>query len=174
MAESAAVLGAVAGSAAAPAFWWVTPLVYGTAAVIAAVIAISAIVANRKMVRLRASLDLIERTESQQFYHDIRNAFREASAANFENLTVEQRQKVFFLLNHYEIIAIGCKHKVLDKRFYAHWMRSVLVRDWRRVENFVWALRHPPNRPPAPHIFEHFEALAREWEREIVHIPGQP
>jgi hypothetical protein len=160
--------GAAVTLAAAPPFWWVAPLVTGLAALTAAIIAVTAILANRKMVRLRASLDLIERTESQQFYQDLRNAFRDAARANFENLSDDLRQKVLMLLNHYEIIAIGCRHNVLDKKFYADWMRSALVRDWRRVENFVWALRHPPNRPPLPGLFEHFENLAREWERQII------
>lgn len=52
--------------------WWAVPLV----GVVGAGVAIFSVVANRKIARMRATLDLIERSESSQHYLDIRKSFK--------------------------------------------------------------------------------------------------
>lgn len=131
------------------AYWWAAPSATLFATLGAGIFAFLQIRTNRQMTRLRASLDLIERTESQQFYQDMRKGFRASHAKKFENLTEDERTCSLYLLNHYEIIAIGCYAEVLDKKFYKLWMRSALARDWRAAESFIWGLRHPANKPPS-------------------------
>ena len=70
--DMTAFFGAVAAAvAAAPPFWWAGPAATVTAALFAAIFATLATRANRQMVRLRASIDFIERTESQEFYRNV-------------------------------------------------------------------------------------------------------
>ena len=126
------------------------------------------------MARMRATLDLIERTESQEYYQELATNFKDVRDSNcfeaLENRTnkaiQEQRSDVLAFLNHYELIAVGCHNKVLDKVFYSQFMRSAVVRDWRAAEKFVNALRTTEGKEN-PALFEYFEALAVEWEEEI-------
>jgi hypothetical protein len=121
---------------------------------------------------MRATLDLIERTESQQFYQDLSDAFKEVRLAkqlpSLVNPTTDtqrkQRTQVLFFLNHYELVAVGCKNRVLDETFYSQFMRGAIVRDWEASKEFIESLRSTPAKLS---IFEHFEELATRWQRDI-------
>lgn len=166
---------AAATSTAAPPFWWVQPLVTVLAASAGGIFAWATIRANRHIARIRATLDLIERTESQPYYQELWQAFKlsrehdggfDALVDANNHLTKEQRAKVLAYLNHYELIAVGCKNGVLDKTFYKNYMRSAFVRDWQKAEGFVNKLRTYPGRENS-HAYKYFEFLAREWMSEI-------
>jgi len=147
--------------------------------VVGGIIAIRAIVTNRHLARIRATLDLIERTESQEYYQGLYEkfkSFRKSGAfsdrARLEKLLdpeTEQekadRTEIMFFLNHYELIAAGFKNYILDKDFYADFMRGAVVRDWNAARQLIERLRNPDS----PLAYEHLEALAREWDFEIRH-----
>lgn len=161
---------------AASSFWWVSPLVTVFAAAIGGFIAINSIKANRAIARTRATLDLIERLESQPYYQELATAFKEirGDQDGFRQILDPkstpqkvQRAKILNFLNHYELVAVGCKKGVLDKDFYSMFMRSAVVRDWLAAETFVTDLRNPPGQHPRPKIYEHFEGLAHEWMDDI-------
>jgi hypothetical protein len=86
---------------------------------------------------MRATLDLIERTESQEYYQQLSETFKEVRKSNSfgaltdpNNATFKtQRTQVLFFLNHYELVAVGCRSRVLDETFYAQFMRSAVIRD---------------------------------------------
>ncbi|WP_298956625.1 DUF4760 domain-containing protein [uncultured Methylobacterium sp.] len=176
--------------------WWspFVPAVATLVSVIAAgIYATVTIRNNREIARLKATLDLIEKAESSEFYRDLAVAFRNALAPDDpakktpldailkpkNPYEVDQRTKIVFFLNHYELIATGFERGVLDKSFYASFMRGAVVRDWSAAEPFVIALR---SKDPSPHpspkkIYEKFEALAGGWAREIeveARVPRAP
>ena len=158
-----------AQATAAQEFWWVPPLVVA----IGVVVAILAIEANRRIARMRATLDLIERTESSEHYRDIRRAFRilidDPSEDTLHRLADAKNdsdratgQKIYTYLNHYELVAIGCNAGILDEDYYAVWMRSTLVRDWEGARRFIEICRDRPNRKN-PSAFINFENMAKRF-----------
>jgi hypothetical protein len=172
---------------AAP-YWWVTPLAIFGSALIAAGLSWLAIKTNRAIARKRATLDLIERSESQPYYRDLYEAFKSVrdDPTGFEPLVSptnptlkKQRQDVLAFLNHYELIALGCGSDVLDKDFYCGWMKAAVVRDWEATERFVHTIRRPIG--DSEHVdghnkaFSEFEKLAIEWgakrQKELILFP---
>lgn len=149
------------------------------AATVGGVIALRAIQANRAIARLRATLDTIERTESQDHYKNLtsvfgkfrRNPVLDPVLRPSNDDERKTRTEILFYLNHYELVAVGFRTEVLDKTFYAEFMRGAVVRDWQAAQELINRLREPdPKVGPSPlKYFEHFEALAREWEWEIAH-----
>lgn len=163
--------------AAASSFWWVQPAITVLVGIFAGCYAWATISANRKMARMRATLDLIERTELQLYYQ---NLWRELRAARegpgglpallhpVTETQKEQRPSVLDFLNHYELVAVGCKQGVLEEEFYKQFMRSAFLRDWVASRDLIRGLREPPApAPKRPTLFEHFEALAVKWQAEL-------
>lgn len=150
------------------------------AAAVGGIIAIRAIQTNRAIARLRATLDTIERTESQDHYKELTSTFRtfrrtpgsiEKVLAPQNDADREVRTAILFFLNHYELIAVGFQTDVLDKAFYAEFMRGSVVRDWNAAKPLIEAMRveNESQNPSPAKIFEYFEALAKEWEWEVRH-----
>jgi len=154
-----------------------------TAALIGGAIAIRAIWTNRAIARLRATLDTIERTESQEHYKRLTSVFKEFRQSPSIDETIEEilqprtaahrtrRTEILFFLNHYELIAVGFQTGVLDRGFYAEFMRGAVVRDWRAARPLIERLRidNEAENPVPRQIYEHFEELAQDWEWEIRH-----
>jgi hypothetical protein len=162
---------AATGTVAASAFWWVQPLVTAVAAILGGIFAWAAIRANRGIARTRATLDLIERTESQAHYQSLWLNFKAvrgreggfgALIAPASPVDETARALALEFLNHYELVAVGCKHGVLDSEFYKHFMRGAVVRDWQAASVFINAIRYPPGEPARPRLFEHLDALAQK------------
>ena len=153
------------------------------ASTVGGVIALRAIWTNRAIARLRATLDTIERTESQEHYKHLTSVFKDFRQSEAIQETIEEilqprtdahrtrRTEILFFLNHYELIAVGFRAGVLDQGFYAEFMRGAVVRDWRAARPLIEGLRidNEANNPVPRQIFEHFEELANEWEWEIRH-----
>jgi hypothetical protein len=153
----------------------VAPIGTFLVALVAAVIAGAAIWWNRRIARLKATLDLIEGSESKEDYQVRYRAFRDfprADAAGREAIadpgnteTADTRAKCQDFLNHYELVAIACRHGLIDEGFYRAWMGPVLVRDWNEAVVLVRRARSPdgPSDPGSPAAYVEFEALARKW-----------
>ncbi len=148
-------------------FWWAVPVV----GLIGAAVATASVLANRHLIRMRATLDLIERTESNEHYLKLRASFRrlDANSADpaffsrvtqpIEELDKALRREIVAYLNHYELVAIGCDQGILDEGFYRSWMRSHLVRDWTLAQPLVEAARTNPA-DPVPAAYIGFENMA--------------
>lgn len=169
-------IGAADTGFAALRFLWVPILAALVSAVTAFLVSSRTIRANRDMARKRATLDMIERSESNAFYLSIYAAFRDVitSADGFAEITtsqlpaiMEQRRKVIAFLNHYELVAIGIEQGILDEELYRMFLRGTLVRHWDSAEAFVNHLRADTPDSNAPVAFEKFEALARSWETGV-------
>jgi hypothetical protein len=163
-----ALLAQTAPAAAAP-YWWVSPLVV----FLGVIVAVIAIFTNRRVARMRATLDLIERTESSEYYSEIRKAFRilidDPSQDTLKRLADAKNESdrntgkhIYAYLNHYELVAIGCETGILDEQFYSYWMRTTLVRDWSNAREFIAICRNRPGRPNAA-AFVHFERMAERF-----------
>lgn len=164
----------------APSFWWVTPCVIVLSALIAGFLSWKSIQSTREMATKRATLDFIERSESNAYYQDIYTAFSEVrkdqgglvqlcSPTNPELL--RQRQKVINYLNHYELMAMGIREEMLDEDVYKGFMRGTLVRDWAESEQFINHLRAPTadsgSEVSTSEAFCEFEELAKKWSPEV-------
>lgn len=167
------ISGAAEGIPAAFRFLWVPLLAAIVSGITAFWVSNRTIRANQGIARKRATLDLIERSESTEFYLSVYAAFREVlvSDAGFEQIKnptmpamMEQRRKVIAFLNHYELVAIGKEQGILDEDPYRDFMRGTVVRHWLRAEAFVGHLRADTPDSRAPRAFEKFEALALKWE----------
>lgn len=159
----------------ASSFWWAVPAVLVLSGIAAICLSLRQISENRSIARKRATLDLIERSESQPYYRELWENFQDvreedgfAHLVNPANKMLwKQRREVLAFLNHYELVAVGCEQGVLDEKFYADWMKSTVVRDWEAAASFVHTIRtsHPdlPKMKPNPNAFTQLQVLAEKW-----------
>ncbi|MEO4043658.1 DUF4760 domain-containing protein [Hoeflea sp. CAU 1731] len=165
---------------AASSFWWVAPSILAISALSAGVLSWISINTNREIARKRATLDLIERSESTEYYQELYRAFTDIRKDNggFEQIiyptnpeVIKQRQMVINYLNHYEIIALGIFEGILDEKVYKSYMRSTVVRDWLAAEPFIQHIRTPTpdsgSEVSALKAFSNFETLALKWSPEV-------
>lgn len=69
------------------------------------------------------------------------------------------------LLNHYELIAIGIRHKIISGKFYEEWSRTVLINNWKRSKAFIAANREVSGRDAA---LREFQKLGERWSRNTM------
>lgn len=151
------------------------PLFTAGAAVTGAFLAYAAIWWNRRMARLKATLDLIEGAESKEYYQARYASYREyrrADAAGRERIADpaerpqdELRARCQDFLNHYELVAIASRKGLIDEGFYRDWMGPTFVRDWNEAGALVRRARRPdgPGDAGNPAAYAEFERLARRW-----------
>lgn len=153
------------------------PFLTASIALVAAVVGYFSLVQTRDLARKKATLDLIESSESKEYYQDRYTAyltFRRASRAEREQIANPDnrdptcdalRSKCQDFLNHYELVAIAGKKGLLDLDFYRDWMGPNLVRDWNEAEILVNSARgvDRPGDRGNPVAFENFERLALSW-----------
>lgn len=150
----------------------------------AAIISIRSISANKDIARKRATLDIIERRQSTEFYQDLYLAFKQVrqDPTGFEQIKdpsspvlQEQRRKVLEYLNHYELIAIGIRRGILDKDVYAAFMRTQFVRDWLDAKPFIDHIRKPTpdsgSTVSSGAAFEEYGKLADRWAKHVKMTP---
>ena len=154
-------------------FWWVGPLVLFCSFVSAGIFSWLSIASQRKIARQRATLDLIERSESSDYYDRIYEAFLRVRKGKTGLMSIRSqkggadRKDVVNFLNHYELIALGIMNGTLDEEFYAKYFKKTFVAHWRDVEAFVEHVRDKTADSHIPRAYEHFEALAIKWAAEI-------
>lgn len=142
------------------------------------IVAILGVWRNTAMTKRKATLDLIERTESTEHYWNIYGTFAKyrkgEGGSSFSDLNApgndaqkKDRKAVLDFINHFEIIAIGIKQGILSATFYRLWMRSIFCRDWDAAADFIWRERwkKTPNGDWLYYkqVFEHFEKRALKW-----------
>jgi hypothetical protein len=148
---------------------------------VSAIIAVAAMFMQRKIARQRATLDFIEKVESGDHYRKIVHTFtglrRGKGFAHLNNPKTkadkETRRCVNDYMNHYEMVAIGIRTGILDKRFYRDWMRGPFVRDWNAIADWVQGERwkfEDGSWNYYPQTFCEFERLAHEWSDEAIAI----
>jgi len=131
----------------------------------------------------RATLDMIEKVESAPHYRDLHTVFayhrRQGTFSRLHNPTEEkdkrERQSVLDYINHYELVSIGIRNKILDADFYRDWMLSPFVRDWNACAEFVQRERWKwdnEKRVWTYHakLFENYQAIACRWSSEAIKL----
>lgn len=139
------------------------------------------------VARQRATIDLIEKRESTDFYRANSRRFSELRrAAGFAHLNdpvtsddQAGRRRVVERLNHYELVARGIRPGVLSGGFSKRWMGGPFVRDWNaaldRIEGERW--KHDPRTGGHrydPKTYQHFERVARRWSPRDARRPAGP
>ncbi len=128
------------------------------------------------MARLKATLDLIEGTESKEYYQKRYEAFRsfrkdpdfQAKVLGDQG-SAEKRILCYDFLNHYELVAISCREGLIDEAFYRHWMGPNFVRDWNAAAPIIVLARD--GEAGTPEAYVSFEALAVAWGGRRMHVP---
>lgn len=130
---------------AAP-FWWVQPLVVALGVIISLIVALVTIRINRRIARIKATLDLIESSESKEHYLNLyRNYKKYRMDAEFRRSIINpvnddervSQDKCCDFLNYYELICIGFKEGILDERFYRRWMKYAVLRDYHEGADLI-------------------------------------
>lgn len=138
---------------------------------------------NEDVNRRRATVDLIEKSESSEHYRNILIEFRaalkpDASDEDRESLhsptsedEKETRRKIQHFLNHYELVSIGILGGSLHEKTYRDWMMSVFVRDWNSASSYIQRERWKLNQSTGKWIYNkrvyvNFEKLALKWSKK--------
>ena len=76
-----------------------------------------------------------------------------------------KKQDVLAWLNHHEVVALGIKHRTLDRNLYFDWLEDLYRADWELAKDFVGTLRSKGEN--AENAFTEFEALATSESKPI-------
>lgn len=158
-------------------FWWVQPTIVSIGIAISLVMARLTIETNRRIARVKATLDLIETTESSEYYQRLYQAFkRYRTDIEFKKVVLsprtdedkKSRLQCWDFLNHYELVAIGIAEGILDENFYRRWMGYAVVRDYEEGIEVIAAAREPKTSgdPGDVAAYVELEQLASKWSRD--------
>ena len=144
---------------------------------------------QRKLAAQRAALDLISRFEiHNQRWVDLRSEFVSLRNSNRlaslvkpspeeqdENdpdkraeLRTERERKIVLVityLNHFECVATGIRHGIIDESLYKEWLRGDYINAWDDAHSFVIDLRQRKDKEN-PELFVQFQRLAEKWKNE--------
>lgn len=166
------------------------PLVTPAVISLSVIVAILGVWRNSAMTKRKATLDLIERTESTEHYWNIYGTFAKyrkgEGGSSFSDLNApgndaqkkKDRKAVLDFLNHFELIAIGIKKGILSAPFYKLWMRSTFCRNWDTAADFIcrerWKKTPDGEWRYYNQFFEHFERRALKWGAKRRLAKGNP
>lgn len=151
--------------------WWpITAIIIS--ALVGGLIALWSINNQNRIARMRATLDVILKSESDTYYQNIYSTFtsehtRPEGLAALKDAHSDNekrsRRDVDDFLNHYELIAIAIKQQILDEDFYKEWMKSVYIRHYRYAEKYINSFAKEKNKNLT---FINFRELAEKWDNE--------
>lgn len=138
-----------------------------------------------RVARIKATIDLIEKRESTIVYRDCNATFSHLRrGSGFRHLNnpspddQDKREQVKDYLNHYELVALGIRKRVLDDDFYRGWMGGPFVRDWNAAGDWIqrerWKRNEAGDWEYDDNIFEHFEFIATRWSRKARRLKAEP
>lgn len=170
-------------AAASDPKWIVQPLIGVVAAIIAGLLAWRSILNTRDIARRKATLDLIEKFESTEHYRALTDAFSKVRKADAFALLVNPaegtkekvlRNQVIDYLNHYELVSIGIRNKVLDADIYQEWMRTTFVADWNAAAGWIQARRTSVDAAGKTsyncRFFVNFQSVATSWSKDATRL----
>lgn len=121
---------------------------------------------------MRATLDVILKSESDTYYQDIYSTFTSELTRSGGLISLidahsdnekRSRRNVHDFLNHYELIAIAIEKNILDEDFYKEWMRSTYIKHYQEAEEYINTLNKEKSTTV---LFINFKELAEKWDRE--------
>jgi len=150
-------------------FWWVQPAVVSAGIIVTLCVAAATILTNRRIARIKATLDMIEATESKEYYQKLYATYRryrtnpsfrnEVLSATEEGEVLKSLHACWDYLNHYELVAIGFRKGILDEEFYRRWMGYAVVRDFAEGTALIRKARAPGDEE----AYIELEALCAKW-----------
>ncbi len=151
------------------------------AIILSVLVARQAIHNHAEVARKKATLDLIEKRESNDYYQSSHDVFKQIRKNNeFSHLKNPQseewaakRKKVQQYLNHYELISIGIERKILDADTYRYWMESAFIRDWNASAKFIQDERWVLNERKSTweynsKLYENYALKVAEWDQGAI------
>ncbi len=133
----------------------------------AVIISLIAIRENRKIIKNRETIAMMQDILWDKDYIDARDIFikaRQAGIAQFIGQPdTDEFKAINKIMNHYELLAIGIKRKILSEDIFKEFTKSRLVADWQESKGFVEALRLESKND---NIFCEFENLAENWQEQ--------
>jgi hypothetical protein len=127
------------------------------------------ILSNRKVACKKAIVDFINHAqtdgdmiEARMKFIALKEAGRLEQFASKDRMASNEANTIRFILNMYEIAAIGIAAKAFDEQIYRDWCRTTLVKDWMATKHFVAQYQREHN----PKIYIGFEAMAKKWANE--------
>lgn len=136
--------------------------------------AILSIHRNTVIARRRATVDLLlhQRTDEElkaarAVVSPIVHAQTVSDYANKEN-GGKERSAILVILNNYEFIATGIKHKAFDFNIYREMWFSSLMRDWNAFYPFITDLRSKTEKHKTS--FQEFEWLAKKMKKKGLKV----
>ena len=147
------------------------PLVTAGAILISAGVAVCALVYNTKLLRKRATIDLVMHQRGDPIYNKAKRKFLELheNTAQFSKFALkehygsEENDAILVVLNSHEFVAMGVREGAFDEKTYKRLRWSSLVRDWNALETYVAEFRKSRERPT---LFQEFELLAKRWKKD--------
>lgn len=136
----------------------------------------------RTLARNKATLDLIEKKESTDYYRRINETSSQLrQSQGFTHLndprTPEDRsdrQAIIDHLNHYEMVAIGIRDDLLDARLYRAWMEGAFVRDWNAASPWIqrerWKHEEDGSWSYRASILQNYENTACAWSKDAIRL----
>lgn len=161
--------------------WWRTVISVATPLLVlaSAIIAWRSLRNTRAVARQKATLDLIEKAESNEHYRALSLCFAAVRKARGfpalhdpkTNADKKLRQDVLDYLNHYELVAIGIRHDILDETIYRSWMQSHVVAEWNAASDFIQSERWRLTRDGTDYeyrtaIFENLQNAVCRWSKD--------
>lgn len=149
---------------------WLGPFAILASASIGAYVATQSIARAREIARLRATLDVILKTESDTHFQSIYSTFTSERSRNGGLVALTDaksdqehaaKRKVDDFLNHYELIAISIEKGILDEGFYTSWMKTSFIKHYNQSKEYIAAVRKTNAK-----AYTEFEALALKWDSE--------
>ncbi len=146
---------------------WFAPLAILLSAFLGAYVAVHSLKAHREIARKRATLDVILKSESDEYFERIYSVFTSEKnrKSGLEALLQAEtdgektaRTEVDNFLNHYELIAISIEQNILDEQFYKDWMRSTYIRHYKESKKYIENVRKK-----SPNVYIAFQKLAEKW-----------
>jgi len=151
---------------------WYSPVAILLSATVAGLVALYTLSAHRDLARKRATLDVILKSESDEYFERIYRVFASEKRRNsgleaLINAETDSEKKakveVDNFLNHYELIAISINQKILDEQFYKQWMCSTYISHFKASKNYILEIRKS-----SPYAYIEFQRLAEKWDKKLA------
>lgn len=146
--------------------FWIGPLIQAGAILVSAACVAWMIRTNRQIARQRAVIDLIVKQQTDSDMIAARNKFVSlkkagniGTFAGADKRDGEEAVAIRFILNMYEVVAIGIKTGAYDEAIYKRWCKTTAVEDWKACKEFV----EETQTRVGPNVYIEFRDLARSW-----------
>ena len=135
---------------------------------VSAVIAMLSVMTGRWLTARRATLDFL-----RDYYTspEVGRAFKILRASPESNIPLENqnREDFLFLMNMFEVLAIGLERNIYDKRMIIQFFGRDLKKIWEKSLPFVTHLRTQEKDPDAFKEFENLAARTRSETTTRIH-----